>query len=196
MLTRCGKQHEEIGSKGRGAKAFSKPRKRRILGSIVGFILSVFLVAVLLKISGYFLIAEKSMPRGLYRSTTSPTSYAVIHLPKIWSDLALQRNYVKRSWDRSRENRAIKHLIAGEGDDITISEAGITVNGEPVAYSKPQKIDSAGREMPPLTALETTLGEGEFLVLSHEAESGFDSRYYGILTAENLVSYAEPILIE
>lgn len=70
------------------------------------------------------------------------------------------------------------------------------MNGRQIDFSKPLPVDSSGHEMPRPQEIETTLKKGEFLVLSHQAENGFDSRYYGILNEENLVTYANPIWIK
>ena len=137
---------------------------------------------------GIKIIFGQSMPKGGYRITGGAAKMGdlvEIHLPLEWSRYALNRGYVGYNFKGTAERRAIKYVIASEGDLVSIEPEGITVNGNLVPYSKQSNLDSKGREMPTLREHERVLLRGEFLVLSHQRDYGFDSRYYGILNHLN-----------
>jgi conjugative transfer signal peptidase TraF len=153
---------------------------------------------IILNLMGFVFIRENSMPRGIYRKVSeSPQKgdMVLIQLPHEWSRFGLSRNYVRPNFDGSRQRRTLKYYIAGEGDSVAISSDGIEVNGELVEFSAQLAKDTIGRDMPRLDLQTQILEEGEFLVLSHQLENGYDSRYYGVLEGESLVGKMLPVYL-
>ena len=168
-------------------------RKTRLLFlSIVAF-LAVWLLVFLL---GFRFVLERSMQPGLYRYVEGDPvrgGFVAFHLSEEWSDLALERGYLKHGSLHLRERPTIKHVAASQGDRMKVDSSGIWVNGNLLDSSKALDTDSKGRDMPKFFLHEAVLKEGEFLVISHNKTNGLDSRYYGVLNDGNLISKVVPI---
>lgn len=166
-----------------------------------GLILSSVSLVVLLSayFMGYILVFEHSMPRGLYRTTSGEVErggIALIHLPYKWSQFGLERGYLHPSFSGESERRAIKRVVAIEGDEVSIAAEGIVVNGELLPYTQQQTVDSQGRAMPELNLKKVLLEKGEYVVISHQQENGFDSRYYGVIEQVNIHGKVMKIITE
>jgi conjugative transfer signal peptidase TraF len=85
----------------------------------------------------------------------------------------------------------IKPVAALEGDFVSISEAGVFINGELIPRSKVYSTDSKGRSIEHLPLGWTkTLGPNEIFVMATRLERSLDSRYYGVLQTTDLVGKA------
>jgi conjugative transfer signal peptidase TraF len=94
--------------------------------------------------------------------------------------LSAERGYRSRSLFACPDGRAelIKPIATHPRDVVTVSAAGIEVNGRLLPESAPQTADRAGR---PMTAYPSGIyqaTERQMWVVSQHA-FGFDSRYYG-----------------
>ena len=161
---------------------------------VLGF--TTVLVTIAMHWLGITIAKGASMPAGLYRTSSAPLrrgDVVMIRMPESWQGLSIRRKYVKQHpvfpW---KSQNLLKYVCAIQGDRVVIDSNGITVNGEPIPATAPLLLDSAGRPMPALE-LQTTLGSGEFLVVSDNLANGLDSRYFGILDEDNLVSRMEMI---
>jgi conjugative transfer signal peptidase TraF len=136
------------------------------------------------------------MQPGLYRlveGSPSRGGFVAFYLSKDWSDLALERGYLKYGFLNLRERPTLKHVAGSQGDRVKINSSGVWVNGSLLNSSAALNADAKGRLMPKFFLQELTLKKGEFLVISHLKTNGLDSRYYGVLNETNLISKAVPI---
>jgi len=84
----------------------------------------------------------------------------------------------------------IKTVWAGQGDKICYNNLSLSV---PKHSDIPlQAQDVLGRDMPLLSGC-TTLKAGQFMLLSPDVQSGFDSRYFGPVGLENIIGTVEYI---
>ena len=167
-------------------------RAKLLLGSITAFLV----VWGFLFSMGFRFVIGESMQPGLYRYVEGDPvrgDFMAFHLDEEWSDLALERGYMKHGFLHLRERPTVKHVAASKGDRVKVDSSGVWVNGDLLELSKALEFDSGGRAMPEFALSEVDLKEGEFLVISHGKTNGLDSRYYGILNTENLISRVEPV---
>ena len=71
----------------------------------------------------------------------------------------------------------IKRVVGVAGDQVTATDAGIQINGQPIPNSKPIDLDTKGSALPHLRGF-FRLKVGEIWTAG-EHENSFDSRYYG-----------------
>ena len=153
----------------------------------------IILIGIVIALLGFRLVLQESMPKGIYKrvsGTPEIENPVIIKLSAVWSEYSLARGYVEPHVFEDREQNAVKWLVGAEGDLVSIKQEGVRVNGKLLALSAQRQKDSKGRLMPDFHMEERKLGEGEYVVLSHLLERGFDSRYYGVLTSENILSKA------
>lgn len=77
----------------------------------------------------------------------------------------------------------IKRVVGVAGDLITVTDAGIEINGRPVPNSKPLDADTRGSALPRLRG-SWNLKPGEVWVAGEHPNS-FDSRYFGPVLLTN-----------
>lgn len=78
----------------------------------------------------------------------------------------------------------LKRVVAGAGDFVEVSDAGVRINGELLANSMPLDLDSAGKNLPHLR-VGFVLKPGQIWVAGEHANS-FDSRYFGPISLSSL----------
>lgn len=180
------------------------PRQRRnrraALLAAIGIPLAVCVVLVV-RTSRLRLNTTDSMPRGLWH--VSPVTGAVrrgmavtLCLPKgAAARLALARNYVSPGFCASGTAPLLKPVAAVAGDDVTVTAAGISVNGVPIPNSAARPHDAAGRPLHPIAPGTYRVAPGQvWLISSYSAES-WDSRYLGPVPIADIRSLAQPILV-
>ena len=82
----------------------------------------------------------------------------------------------------------IKTVWAIEGDEVCYHESWVSVPKRPDIPVEVQ--DPLGRGMPVKSGC-VTLKSGEFMLLSPDVQSGFDSRYFGPVGLENILGVVE-----
>lgn len=86
--------------------------------------------------------------------------------------------------DAPETKRFVCRVIACAGDTVVITdEGGLTVNGNALTETD---IFSPTRPYEGYTEYPVTLGEGEYFVLSDLRNGGTDSRYFGIVTQDEI----------
>ncbi len=86
----------------------------------------------------------------------------------------------------------IKPVAAVAGDEVTIAEDGVIINGVKLAHTQVYTEDTEKR---PLTAAFTgtrTVPKGYIFVLSNFTLLSYDSRYFGMIPAENVIEAGGP----
>ena len=82
----------------------------------------------------------------------------------------------------------IKTVWAVEGDEVCFVNQSVRVPKRPVIAILGQ--DVLGRDMPQKSGC-IVLGPGEYMLLSPDVQTGFDSRYFGPVRAENILGVVE-----
>jgi conjugative transfer signal peptidase TraF len=130
--------------------------------------------------------ASPSVPLGLYRIDPSPvrrSDLVLIRLPSDVAELAARRNYLPKS------TYLIKFVLAVAGDQICRLGDRVFVRG--VLAARAHTRDSLGRPMPSWQGCRR-LASGELFLLADNQQS-FDSRYFGVVSASDVVGRAVPL---
>jgi conjugative transfer signal peptidase TraF len=107
-------------------------------------------------------------------------------------DQALSRGYIGRGGFTHYE-QMLKRLVAVGGDVVSITSAGVTVNGRLLANSKPQAVDLAARPLPVWRLENYRLSAGEVLLMSDYTPNSFDGRYFGPIPRAQILSVVRPV---
>lgn len=147
--------------------------------------------------AGLRLNTSASVPRGFYRlSWEAPKlgDYVAVCPPQdeIF-ELAKERGYVGLGHCPGGYRALIKVFAAGPGDHVRIDETGVRVGKRFWPSSAPKLVDAEGRPLTVLS-LDRTLDPGSVLLMSQNCPSGFDARYFGVLSRSDIVGTAVPLL--
>jgi conjugative transfer signal peptidase TraF len=108
---------------------------------------------------------------------------------------AAARGYLPAGFCPGGFEPLVKPIAAIAGDLVTVSVAGVTVNGEPVPGTAPLAADSAGRSLTPFPAGVYRVAPGALWLLSGHDSRSFDSRYFGPVPAPNVQGVARPLWV-
>lgn len=154
----------------------------------VGGVLSAGLLVAFL--AGFRLNTTSSMPFGVYRqvpvSQLERGMIATFCLEDAeFMRLAKERGYL--GWGFCDGIKPLgKEIFGLPGDEISLQNELISVNGNPIPLTETKKIDSHGRTMPASKLTPGVIPEGYALMLSPHHSGGFDSRYFGLVRIANL----------
>ena len=86
----------------------------------------------------------------------------------------------------------IKYVFALPGDHACIKKQTLWINNKKIGkvhrfYDK--------NKLLPQTKICGKLVDDQYLLLSTESERSFDSRYFGVISAQNILGHATPIFI-
>jgi conjugative transfer signal peptidase TraF len=87
----------------------------------------------------------------------------------------------------------LKPISARYGDTVTVSSAGIDINGRLLSNSKQYAKDALGRPLPQVPAGTYPVLPGTVWVISSYNRFSFDSRYFGPIRLDERVRYANPL---
>jgi type IV secretory pathway protease TraF len=88
-----------------------------------------------------------------------------------------------------------KVVLAGGGDVVAVGEAGLAVNGRPVAASRALRCDSAGRPLAPHAPGRFQVAAGEVWLFAPYHPRSYDSRYFGPVAAAAVRGWLVPLAI-
>lgn len=124
-----------------------------------------------------------SLPVGLYVVTDGQPrrgAVALVCLPATWAEFARSRGYVAERGSCPDGATPIgKPVFAVPGDTVSVTEAGLLLNGTVVRNTRPLTSDRRGRALPSLPAGEYVVRPDELWVVSTYSSLSFDSRYFG-----------------
>jgi len=173
----------------RGLKRLSQ------ITAIIG--LSVMALWTGLHIAGARFNPSKSVAQGLYWQVNQPIekgAYVLVCPPNTAIfQLAKQRGYLTGGFCEHHYSGMMKWVAASTGDEITISQTGIQVNGELLPHSKPLKTDPGGRPMPQIVLNAYRLKENELLLIGDVSPASFDSRYFGLIDRAQIKGVVKPV---
>ena len=145
-----------------------------------------------------------SAPFGLYREQFdseveihSPAPYVFFCPDRRWPSMQGEPNY--RDPMRTCPDGyspLIKPVVAWPGDLVSVSPAGISVNGRQLKNSAPIERDSKNQQLRPFVAGEYRVGPKELWVVSSFSPRSFDSRYFGPIPLKSVHSWLRPLLVE
>lgn len=163
---------------------------------VSGGIFFLVLVAGLYAL-GFRINTTISEPKGLYILTdkTLPRKGdLVIACPPLdAARLSIRRGYLQVSGKcPGGAIPFLKTLVAVPGDYVVMSRQGLSVNGKPVPNSIPLLADSAGRKIVRMKFRGRTSG---FWLISSYSKRSFDSRYWGPVDRQAILSTISPVLV-
>lgn len=180
----------------------SRNIQKIIIFMMLGFVFLVFFENFLGRFLNKYLIINitSSLPVGFYlkHENKDPKKGDIVVICPVQNEvfmLAINRKYINLSDDKNSNcwsERLMKVVVAVEGDFVQAGSNGVFVNDKFQQNSQPQQIDSFNREMPKLE-LERHLQQGELFLLTPNKKS-FDSRYFGMVKKENVVTKVSPFL--
>lgn len=90
----------------------------------------------------------------------------------------------------------LKPVVAVAGDMVTLSEAGLIVNGNLVPNSAPLRADGHGIPLPRLPFGSGVVRDGQVWLISSYNPASFDSRYFGPVSAALVDGRARPVAVK
>lgn len=167
---------------------------RRLLWAAAG----LFTLAGTAALAGVRVNTTASFPLGFYWTTDAPPAVGALVLfcppPGEAFALALGRGYIGPGFCPGGYSYVIKKIVAGPGDRVTVTDAGVRVNGEPLPNSAPLTADPAGRPLPRYRTEGYTLEQGEMLLLSDYHPRSFDGRYFGPVAVSGIRAVIRPVV--
>jgi conjugative transfer signal peptidase TraF len=144
--------------------------------------------------------ATASMPRGLWRVRAGEpvergAVVAICPPDRAAIREAARRGYISPGRCPGGYEPLIKPVEALGGDIVTVTDAGVAVDGTPVANTRPLATDEAGRALHPIPAGSYRVPRGELWLLSGHDPRSFDSRYFGAVPVANIIGVAEPLWV-
>jgi len=172
--------------------AVAMPERGRLLLAGLGGAACLSLIATFVSAPAPRLVwnASRSAPLGLYRvypgAAVAVGDMVITRLPKAVRRLAADRQYLPNNVP------LVKRVVAVGGARICARGVTITVAGPPVA--RRQARDRAGQ---PLAAWQgcRTLGRHEVFLLMAAVPDSFDGRYFGPITASDVIGKAVPLWV-
>ncbi len=180
-------------------RLFSVPRRkyrlsRRIDALIV--LAVVMLTGLAVFQLGLRFVVTASLPRGMYRKVDGPPARGAIVsacLPERVARFALARGYVWRGRCPGGAVPLGKLVLGVAGDTVGLSERGIVLNGQLVPNSQPRTRDSQGRMLRHYSFGTQVLPPGQIWLFSPYHPLSFDSRYFGPVSVDAVLSRLIPV---
>jgi conjugative transfer signal peptidase TraF len=144
---------------------------------------------------GLRLNTTDSVPLGFYRLTDKEHGNYITFCPTgADAQLMNERGYRPRGVGCADGfEPLVKPVAARAGDTVTIGFGGIAVNGRLLGNTVAKKQDSQHRLLPSLSRGSYPVQVGTAWVLSTYNPLSYDSRYFGAISSERIISYAKPI---
>lgn len=171
---------------------------RKIFLFFCGFGVIVILMIAIFSIVGLRINITKSIPIGIYiitDKTPAKNDYVIFCPPDTYQfKNARRRGYIDIGFCPDRYGYMMKKLVAENGDKVTISKSGVTVNDIFLPLSAQLPTDLQGNKLPEIN-INKILGQDEVLLMSDVSSTSFDARYFGILDKKQIRHVIRPILI-
>jgi conjugative transfer signal peptidase TraF len=139
-----------------------------------------------------------SLPLGFYQQTqpSSSSEGLIAEFCPSGVSAALSRRY--RALGFACPDHGVpllKPVAAVEGDTVSVTANGITVNGTLLANSKPLSRDTHSRTMSTWAATSYRVASHEVIVVSTYHPGSFDSRYLGPIATSSLRRFVKPLWV-
>jgi conjugative transfer signal peptidase TraF len=145
-----------------------------------------------------------SLPTGLWLKTRTLAANGVVTRGAIVTlcppdtpafRLAKQRGYIGGGWCPQKYQPLFKPVVAIAGDQVSMSAAGIDVNGVHIANSTPLQVDNAHQPLPTPPYGRYTVAPNSIWVVSSYNSRSFDSRYFGAIEISHVRSIVVPLWV-
>ena len=166
-------------------------------------ILTGSITAILLLLCGAFFIlggivnTDTNVAPGLYWKVDKPLGIGktVVYCPPNLPAFQDARSRGLLEGGNCPDNYAsmILKVAAKMKDIVSIGEDGVTVNDVLLPKSKPLMQDDEGQPMPLLSLNHYELKDNEILLMSDAPGTPFDSRYFGVIDADQVDSVITPL---
>jgi conjugative transfer signal peptidase TraF len=143
---------------------------------------------------GHRLIVNRthSLPVGLYYWSDVPIKKGSIVLFKPDHSTPLEQLGIERGYE-ARELPLLKRLVALEGDVVSVSSSGVSINGQALPNSAPPFHDEAGRPLA-MTQLDHFRLRPDQAFLMGVTPTSWDSRYFGPVPLSRCSGSFVPVL--
>ena len=171
----------------------------RSLRVVSVLLISVLASALLAYVIGLRLNATRSIPLGVYITSSAPIAVGryVIFCPSDRGDFqeAQRRGYIGVGLCPGGLGQLMKRVLAEAGDYVHIDDLGVHVNGVLLIDSKRVGVDARGKAIPGRAWSARVLAPSEVLLMSDANPDGYDGRYYGPVDRSQIKSVIRPIMI-
>ncbi len=161
---------------------------------------TLFSLTQLFRSLGYRINTSDSIPKGLYKITSSQPAKAsyVIFCPdtRDFFKEAIRRGYIEKGICPNGYGYMMKKIVAVRGDTVSTTKAGIVINHKLLALSSPKFVDGANHPLHPWQVTQYTLAENELLTMTDQDEWSFDGRYYGLIKSSQVMGVIKPIWVK
>lgn len=89
----------------------------------------------------------------------------------------------------------LKRLVALSGDIVSITDAGVAVNGVLLPNTRPLARDNLGDALPVVRLSDYRLSEHEALFVSDHLPRSYDARYFGVQDMRQIVEVVVPVFL-
>jgi conjugative transfer signal peptidase TraF len=141
---------------------------------------------------------SKSIPVGLYWTSdklAEKGDYVLFCPPQV--DVifeAKRRGYLAAGFCAGDYGYMMKKILAERNDAVTITDAGVRVNGVLLPFSVPLKLDQAGRPLPRFQSDKFIVSKSQVLLMSNVSRTSFDGRYFGPVNRSQIKAVIVPVL--
>lgn len=155
-------------------------------------------LALILHHYGIFLNVSASIPIGFYRCVNQPLKrnlYVSLcppdtHIFKV----AKMRGYIGTGFCKGGYGYIFKKIKGLGGDNISINKSGVFVNGIKIKASRPLKLEGDAK-LSFVKFSNYKLKPKELLLMGENDPISFDSRYFGVIDKEQVISVIYPIYL-
>jgi conjugative transfer signal peptidase TraF len=133
-----------------------------------------------------------SLPVGLYYWSDAPIKKGSIVLFRPDPTIAPEHLGVERGYEAPRLP-LLKRVVAAEGDVVSVSSSGVSINGQLLPNSAPQSHDESGRALEMAKLDKYKLG-GDQVFLMGVTSTSWDSRYFGAVSLSRCSGSFVPLL--
>lgn len=167
-------------------------------GQFVTITLTIFVLITFLLIKDRIVInTSASIPLGIYSIRPTIASlkqydFVGICLDKQQDDFGLSRGYILAGRRCYGSSPLLKSIIAVPGDDVTLTNDDIIVNGKTYYYPT-QNYDSKHRMLPSWTRGNYYKTSG-FWVIGTNSKNSWDSRYFGPINHNQIIYIIRPFI--
>jgi len=166
----------------------------RIISLTSALLITLIVVAYLY---GLRLNFSKSYPIGIYQKIQKQTIQKgdmVMLCPKNspTMQMALLRGYLLKGFCEGGYYPLLKKVVATSGDEITFKKY-LYVNGIKIPNSQRYQYDAKMQLLPQPTYEAKRLKQSELFVMSDHFAKSFDSRYFGVVSQEDVISHMKAL---
>jgi len=162
--------------------------------SFIIITLTVFLFMIIMYACSFFFIIQisSSFPRGIYLKKSVPETISIGKLVLFEIPSEVKTLMIDRNWLPLYVNYYLmKPVAAKAGDHIRVNANGVFVNN--IFIGPVRKVDQQGLMLPKFS-FNAVLKQNTYFLLA-SAQNSFDSRYFGPIHRQLIVSIVEPFII-